>query len=190
MTGERRRLFFAVWPDAGMASAMADEARQLVPRLDCRPMRAETLHLTLAFLGDRSGMQRERLCACVDAADRADWPGEFMFRLDRVRQWRHNGIVIAAASERCDSLYRLAELVGELSRRCGIDLPLRPFVPHLTLLRRCRAVLPSDGGAVGPWPVVVRAFRLVESFLSPAGASYRVVGEWALPQSPPAATGR
>ena len=181
---DRHRLFFAVWPDPVTAATLADEAQRLAPRLEGRAMRAETLHLTLAFLGNRSGAQRDRLCEGFDHANRSGWPGGFALRLDRLQQWRHNGIVLAASSERCEPLHRLAGLVSELSRTCGIHVPERPFVPHLTLLRRCRGELPARTGGDGPWHWAVRAFRLVESFLGPDGASYRVIGEWALPSAP------
>lgn len=186
----RHRLFFAVWPDAATARSLADEARRLAPLLDGRAMHAETLHLTLAFLGDLPGDMRDRLLACGNASDRREWPGEFALRLDRLQLWRHNGIAFASSAQDCEPLHRLAALVSELSRSCGVPLPERRYIPHLTLLRRCRGDLPPATGEVGPWQLAIHAVRLVESSPSPAGASYRAVGEWALPQSSPVVSGR
>lgn len=182
--GDRHRLFFAVWPDAATARSLAEEASRLAPQLDGRAMRAETLHLTLAFLGELSSAQRDQLRTRCEEGRGDGWPGEFAFRLDRLQQWRHNGIVLAASSRHCEALHRLAGLVSELSRSSGVRLPEHRFVPHLTLLRRCRGVLTERAAEDGPWQLAVRSFRLVESLLGPAGASYRPVGEWALQPSP------
>ena len=182
------RYFVAVRPPESVMDEIAG-----LPRPDVKGVRwtrRDQWHVTLAFLGDRSSAQRERLREAFDRTDRSGWPGAFALRLDRLQQWRHNGIVVAEPSGPCESLDRLAGLVSELSRSCGINLPQRPFVPHLTLLRRCRGVLPTGTVQIGPWQLAVNAFRLVESALSPAGASYQVIAEWGLPRSPQANGGQ
>lgn len=46
------RLFFALWPSPAAAERLASAATDAAARLGGRPTRLETLHLTLAFLGE------------------------------------------------------------------------------------------------------------------------------------------
>ncbi|MDH4323198.1 MAG: RNA 2',3'-cyclic phosphodiesterase, partial [Betaproteobacteria bacterium] len=46
------RLFFACWPPAGTARALADWARSAQRECGGRATRLEHIHLTLSFLGD------------------------------------------------------------------------------------------------------------------------------------------
>jgi RNA 2',3'-cyclic 3'-phosphodiesterase len=52
--GERqptRRLFFALWPDATMQSALGEATRAIVSSSDGAPVPPQNFHFTLAFLG-------------------------------------------------------------------------------------------------------------------------------------------
>ena len=46
------RLFFALWPPEDLSRALADGAEALARRFGGKPARRETIHLTLAFLGE------------------------------------------------------------------------------------------------------------------------------------------
>ncbi|HYL02781.1 MAG TPA: 2'-5' RNA ligase family protein, partial [Steroidobacteraceae bacterium] len=46
-----RRLFFALWPDAAQRTVLAHAVRKAVRNCGGRPVPAESLHVTLAFLG-------------------------------------------------------------------------------------------------------------------------------------------
>lgn len=46
------RLFYALWPAPTLATSLASWAEQACPATGGRIMRTETLHLTLAFLGN------------------------------------------------------------------------------------------------------------------------------------------
>jgi 2'-5' RNA ligase len=185
----RRRIFFALWPDAAVAAQLHRLGGEAQARCGGRRMRRDTLHLTLAFLGD---VDAEGFDAAVAAADDvaaelarkvgADGTAGATLTIDRLACWKHNHIVWAGCDDVPPPLAALAgDLAGALRGR-GFQLDSRPFAAHVTLLRnaRCDAELPPP--APFGWPVA--DFALVESRLGAAGAQYEVVRRWALAAGP------
>jgi 2'-5' RNA ligase len=46
------RAFFALWPDATVRAALAPLVRDIARKVHGRPTAVESIHLTLAFLGE------------------------------------------------------------------------------------------------------------------------------------------
>lgn len=132
-------------------------------------MRCETLHQTLAFVGD---IPRERIPALV-AVGRALRFDTFAFELDLVRRWPRNRIVWAGTSSPPSALTALALTLVQDSTDAGFRLATRDFVPHVTLVRD------SERGAgfdvIEPLVWEVDEFVLVESVRDERGASYRLI---------------
>jgi len=174
-----RRLFFALWPDAGLRAAAVARLVQIVPRGVGRPQRPDQLHVTLVFLGDVP----ERRLAEVHAAAQASPGATFTIEFDSLEHWRRPRVLCLVAA---DVPPPLAALVGALKAALATrQLPVddRPFRPHLTLARKLARF---DGPArVEPlaWPATTLA--LVESRPGPAGARYEVLGSWPLAAPPP-----
>ncbi len=85
------RLFFALWPDEGVRAQLAHWARELHAVCGGRPMRAENLHVTLAFLGsveDGRVAEVERVAGEVA-------PRVVSLILDQPGYWKHNRIAWA-----------------------------------------------------------------------------------------------
>jgi 2'-5' RNA ligase len=173
----RRRVFFALWPDAACARALATLARRAAPA-EARRMRRDTLHLTLAFIGDIAAARLPELMA---VGDRMRWPA-LMLRLDRIGHWDHNRIIWAGASAPPAALEALASALADALADIGVDCPRRPFVPHVTLARKATslAMAPADMPPID-WPV--GGGVLVASERDDRGARYRALRAW------PAATG-
>jgi 2'-5' RNA ligase len=166
------RLFFALWPDDATRAALAEWCRRIHRATDGRPTRAETIHQTLAFLGD---CRPERLAEVEAAAGRVP-PRRFELVLDRAGLWKHNRIAWAGASVVPAELEALvAELRAALAA-ARLEFDPKPFAPHLTLVRKARpgAALP----ALEPirWPVT--GFVLVRSVLRPDGSDYAIQRTW------------
>ena len=53
MNEAKQRLFFALWPDASTADALATLAQQVAAESGGRPTAPGNVHVTLAFLGDQ-----------------------------------------------------------------------------------------------------------------------------------------
>jgi len=168
------RLFFAAWPKAEVAAPLAAWARETADGTGGRVTHSETIHLTLAFLGE---VAVTRGADAVAAARRVDAPPH-AFAIEVARYWAHNRIVWVGPREMPVSLGALAEGLRSELGASGFALESRPFAAHVTLIRRARApAAPLEPPAV-QWPV--REFVLVRSMLSREGASYEVLERFAL----------
>ncbi len=140
-----------------------------------RLMREDTLHITLAFLGDvpvARTTAAEAAAACVSGAP-------FVLELDRLGYWKHNRILWAGCAESPAALNRLAAQLAESLRAEGFALETRPFAAHATLLRNVDTVPPGPPPlAPIPWPI--EDFVLAASKPGPGGSRYTVLRRWPL----------
>jgi len=170
---ETLRLFFALWPDEATRNALKHTGKWLHKHWDGRRMRADTLHLTLAFLGRTPIEQLDPLIASVNAIH-AD---AFELTLDQPGHWRHNRIGWLGPSPPPPQLGELVSALNAAVQKAGIAFDACPYAPHVTLLRN------TAGGelpACTPvhWPV--SDFVLVASRTEVEGAYYDVVWRWPL----------
>lgn len=168
---ETQRLFFALWPDDATRAALNRTGKWLHKHWDGRRMHADTLHLTLAFLGNTPAAQRDALLPQLDAVRFAP----FELALDQAGCWPHKRIGWLGCSEPPAPLAELAEHLRDLLRGSGTAFDARPFVPHVTLLRNT-----PGGPAAACIPVRWRVndFVLVASRTGSEGAHYTIVKRW------------
>lgn len=172
--GARLRLFFALWPPYPVQLVLHSLARQL--KADCggRIVRRESLHMTLMFLGM---VDRARLPALCLAATAVHVP-VFDFTLQRLLSLKYHGIGYAAPAAHVPKLQSLVEALRQSVAGAGFEFDHKPFVPHVTLLRRMeRLPLPQD---FPPLLWAVRHFTLAASETTPVGSRYCVVQQWPL----------
>jgi 2'-5' RNA ligase len=165
------RLFFAVWPDAAAAAALAVLARQLAGVCGGRPVPAEKLHITLAFLGEVDADRTADLLGCAAARARP-----FRVELDRVGAFRRAGVAWAGPSMPAPELVALQEALAACLGAKGFALEEREFNPHLTLVRRIERKTPV--ASISPIAWNADAFTLVRS--ETGIGRYTVVERWPL----------
>ncbi len=174
MTDSSKRLFFALWPSPAARKALEGLAQSAARRADAKPTRADTLHLTLVFLGnctaDQAVALRDGAATCASPC--------FELVFDRLGCWKNNGIVWLAPSASPPALLALERQLRELA--AGLKLPLdrRPYSPHLTLARKARKALVAEDSPPLAWQV--ERFCLIESELHSSGSRYREVASWRL----------
>ncbi len=167
------RLFFALWPDDATRAALNRTGKWLHQHWGGRRMHADTLHITLAFLGSTPVEQLDVLAACADTV-RTE---AFELILDQAGYWPNKRIGWLGASQPPPQHFDLVGALNTALQGAGFAVDARPHVPHVTLLRN------TAGGEVPlctpvHWPV--SDFVLVKSVTENEGAHYEVIRRWPL----------
>ena len=166
------KLFFALWPDPAIRNRLEAAATQLHEVHGGRRMRTQTLHLTLVFIGE---LERERLPVVMTAAEGVA-AVSFELQFDRTDCWRSNHIAHLGTSQIPPALLELVGQLGSLLTSSGIPFDRRPYVPHITLLRKADCTAAHRPIAAIPWPA--RDFVLLCS--RPSTEQYEILGRWPL----------
>ncbi len=182
------RLFVALVPPESLRANLARELERRQGRLPrARWVRAEHLHLTLAFLGDVEAAAVAPLAEALRA--RAAGVPAFTARLAGAGAFPSHGPVrvIWAGLEPEEDLARLAAAVRAAVGDADLAADDKPFRAHLTLARcpepwraEARAAFAGLLGPLEGTSVAVDRVSLVESVLGPAGPTYRDLAQAAL----------
>lgn len=168
------RLFFAVWPPRASAEALHAWALETQHATGGRVTRAETIHLTLVFLGEVSDNE---LSGAIQAAREAKSDSHVMI-LEQAKFWRHNRIVWVGPRETPEPLGLLVESLKAQLMAKNFKTENRPFAAHITLIRKAREPRQLPQLPAVNWPV--EEFVLVRSQLSADGSRYERLESFAL----------
>lgn len=174
------RIFFALWPTDPERKQLAAWQAPLHRLCGGRSMHGETLHATLAFIGE---IEFSRLEALQLAAQEVS--GEsFELCFDTAHYWGHNHIVYASSSHLPQPLTQLAGALAQQLALHRFKFDPRDYKLHVTLLRNARwtdAPLP----AMQPVRWQISDFALVQSAPRDGQANYRVLARFPLNGSNP-----
>ena len=170
------RLFFALWPDDTARRAISALAHDVAERAAGRATREETIHLTLAFLGDVEPGRIPGLAAIGETVARI--APQFELRLDLVGGFRDARVAWLGAEPVPASLAAIADRLKTDLAAEGFRIDRRPFTAHVTLARKCRSVPGRENVAAISW--AVDRLSLVASELASDGSRYRTRAEWPL----------
>jgi 2'-5' RNA ligase len=179
------RLFIAIPLPADVAARAASILPTSLPAL--RRVKAENLHVTLAFLGQTAD---DRLDDVTAAAREAASPvGRFTLAFDRAGRFPERGkprVVWLAMAEGAPRVLELGAGVYAGLRSRGLRFDDRPLAPHLTLARvaddasapEARTVGAAvEGLEVGRLAFAVTEIAVVQSVLSPKGPRYTALAK-------------
>ena len=167
------RVFFALWPQAAIQRQLHAVAREYQAKCNARVMRAETLHMTLQFIGN---IKRSQLPVLITAADKISTTPRFRLELNTLSFWKHNRIGYATLSTTEPALEKLAATLQHELATLGFVADYAKFSPHLTLLRNVEHILAAQNFMPIPWQV--NSFVLVESVTINQKTQYRILQEW------------
>lgn len=140
------KLFFALWPDDATRSALA-RLQSLVPG---RPVPADKLHLTLAFLGRQPAAALAPLRAMLE---RLALPA-LRLDIDCLGYFSRPQIAWAGMRQPPDALMAMqAALMAELEAAGFSAATHGRFRPHVTLARDARTAPPDAAFAPLAWRV-------------------------------------
>jgi 2'-5' RNA ligase len=168
------RLFFATFPDVDARRRISAEARSLDLPRHSAPMPPENYHMTLLFLGEVA----DRNVQSVREVGGAQIAGRIPLQFDHWEYWSGGRAVVAATSDRPESLLQLRASLAAGLRRLDIDFDDKPLCPHITVARKIAQapVLP----AMSEFRWSASAFSLVASVTGPTGSVYTVLDTWQL----------
>lgn len=169
------RYFFALWPSASAAGALA-KARDAAAR-NCggRAMPTDSLHCTLVFLGEQDEAALSRTMAVADGL----YSPAFDLCFDRLEYWPHNRIVWAGASAAPPALMQIAARLHSGLVSAGLGPFSGMTMPHITLLRNARTPAALPPLAAAAWRC--GEFVLARSAKKEASSSrYEVIARWPL----------
>ena len=168
------RVFFALWPEPSLRSALADLAGEVARETRGRPTAGENVHLTLAFLG----AQRPDRIALLRALAERVHGSPFAVMLDEIGCFRRSAIGWLGSSVVQAGLVGLQERLASALREREFPVDERPYAPHLTLARRIQT--PARRQLPAPIVWKVGSFALVASETGRSGPTYRTLAEWSL----------
>ena len=174
------RLFIAIPLPPDCAARAFEILPASLPAL--RRVKAENLHLTLAFLGQTPD---DRLGDVTAAASDAAAPvSAFTLAFDRAGRFPERGrprVVWLGLAEGTPSVLELGEGVSAGLRSRGLRFDDRPLAPHLTLARVVEGATSAEAKtvgvtvgelAIGTLRFEVNDIAVVQSVLSPKGPRY------------------
>ena len=168
------RLFFALWPNNEIRAEFASRRDAVTRDYEGRPMRADTLHMTLLFLGETPELHVPTLLACGDRVRGAS----FNLNVDARCHFPHSQVAWLGCTEPPVALQDLGTALRKEVDQAYLTYPEQPWNPHITAARNC-LVFPSPCSI----PAVqwhVEDFVLIDSTLTPGGPVYRVLRHWQL----------
>lgn len=170
---ERRRLFFALWPDEALRRQIAAISASVDWPRGARQVPAAHLHLTLVFLGD---VPAERVDAVrsVAASLRV---APFELSLAGCEHFPRAAVGCLACASVPPALLALNTALRQGLHAQGFALREESFRPHLSVARGLREAPNVPEYAPLRWPV--SEYVLVESRRERTPA-YTVIGRWPL----------
>src|SRR5579859_6565187 len=96
-----RRLFFALWPNEALRAAFAHSVHGAAKACGGRPVPADNLHVTLAFLGSVPQRQLSELQSIAGQVAQT-FPVEWVplhLRFERLEHWKKAQVLCALAGE-------------------------------------------------------------------------------------------
>ena len=172
------RLFFALWPNESVRARLVEQRDLAVRDYRGRPMRADTLHMTLIFLGEAPELRVPLALGCGDRTQ----ANSFTLNIDARAHFPDAKAAWLGCADPPAALHDLWQgLRAEL--KCAQfaahdDTSDVHFQPHITVSRDC-LLYPSPRGVPAiEWRV--EDFVLVDSTRTPGGPVYRVLRHWQL----------
>jgi 2'-5' RNA ligase len=173
--GGKLRLFFALWPGERGRAGLWTAARPAADRVEGDPVPPGNLHVTLAFLGSVPGQTFAQL---VQLGGQGPWPAVGI-AFSRIEYWAKPRVLVALAAAVPPAGQAIVDRLWAGLESLGFRRELRPWRPHLTLVRRVRRP-PPENLAMAPVEGADWRLALVESAAYPEGPRYRPLADWPL----------
>lgn len=168
------RLFFAIVPDRAQQTTLFKLAKKIQSATSEKITPANMLHITLRYIGPVDEAIKNCLIKKADLIEAE----EFTVSLSKTGYWKKPQVTWLGPDKPDKYLLKLVEDIENICQQCGIESENRPYIPHLTLLRRSHKHLSCSLDQSIEWRV--KKFVLIESVSTNKGVSYNVIKHWLL----------
>lgn len=132
------RYFLGLDPDAKTKLAIESWREKALPAFP-NPVPIANFHVTSLFLGQVSEHQLEQLCTDIDGLDLP----AFSMHLNQLGYWSKPKILFVGCQNPPPEAETLAHTLLGFAKQAKIVVQERPYVPHLTLVRKCPEHAPA-----------------------------------------------
>jgi len=163
----KRRLFFALWPDDRQRDRLRDHISPLARLVEGQTVFRGEWHVTTAFIGN---FPEDWIPDLLErAAEVTVEP--IRLRFDRVEFWPRPKVACLVAATVPPELQRLVDAHNAILEEFGLPVEDRSYRPHITVVRRAR---PFETQRLAQ-PAVVEwtSCELIESLANQGGTTYR-----------------
>ncbi|GMR00967.1 MAG: RNA 2',3'-cyclic phosphodiesterase [Gammaproteobacteria bacterium] len=171
---KNRRLFFALWPSTLVRESIVKTVFPLLRAMDGRTIQPKNLHITLHFIGPVGEDRKD----CLHKAAQSIIAQPFKLSLDCFGHFSKAKIFWMTAQKLPAELSLLHHNLGEALSVCDFHSDIRPYSPHVSLLRKSEKSRTDLPDFSINWQV--EDFVLVESSTDPDGVSYKVIEKYLL----------
>ncbi len=167
------RCFVAVLPPPDTAAQIERSVDQLVGLYPgARRVATANVHLTLSFIGSLSENKAQSVAATLAQIAPDQFP-ECEWVLDRVGLFKEARVLWLGGAP-CPALDAYVRVVQSTLKQLQVKFDTRPFVPHVTVLRRFSTTTPLPQFQLHvPWPL--SRPLLMESLSANGTTRYQVV---------------
>lgn len=173
MAEQKRRLFFALWPDAAVRESLDRSGLQLTGKR-IRRIVPDKLHLTLAYAGPVNAAVQD----CLESRAGAVRVAPFTLTIDHAGYYPRPRVLWIGPADMPAGLWTLAGALRSDLVACGLPPEHRAFQAHITVARKYREGVPGRSFEAFDWPV--SEFCLVESVGTENGVRYEPLRFWPL----------
>jgi len=167
------RYFFALWPNEKTAEALYERYSKKDFIKPAQRVALKNLHVTLCYLGR---VTPDFLKAALAVGNEV--PGSsFNIAFSSLLYWSESEVCCLGAKEIPDALSKLVTRITHYLVSVGFKPERKPYVPHITIARLCKASVPDNKIAPISWEA--SDFCLVKSTGGEA-SDYEIIQRWSL----------
>ncbi len=164
-----QRIFFALWPDDATRKRIVESFKQLpIDKEQGSIVNFDNLHITLHFIGNVNQQKRD----CLHSVAQTVKADSFNLELDHYSYFYKPKILWMGLKQTPEALETLHKTLGRSLAECDFRMEHRPYVPHMTLVRKLAK--PEEFKEIKSVFWEVKEFVLVESISIAGRVRYEV----------------
>ncbi|GAA6184849.1 MULTISPECIES: RNA 2',3'-cyclic phosphodiesterase [Alteromonadaceae] len=168
------RYFLGFDLDAKSKIALDDWRNKALPRFErCVP--AKNFHITSVFLGQVREQQLDHLCCAIQESQFQN----FSLQIDTLGYWSKPKILWLGSTQIPEHMLQTTKRLTEYAQQAGLNLPIREYIPHITLVRNAKNNPPAP--LYEPdFELKIDQLHLFESVSGKNGVQYPIRQTWPL----------